>query len=346
MMLRPRTILLIGLTLVFLLSLSVSRSEQLRAGIASVLSPLWKCCHHVASGDGQVHEQKIASLELENAQLRLQVERLAELLEFEESTDYPLTVPAHVVYRSPATWNSYCWLDAGEVDNERFAVPVIAKNSPVVVGKSLVGIVDMVMKRQCRVRLITDPGFTPSVRAARGDPQRQNLLEHLDAVASALAQDEVLLPSGNKRELVLEALLDVREALQVDRPSWLMAKGELQGNSSPLWRSNGTVLRGVGFNYDFADEHGPARDLVSGRPVGSGQDQATVPLLKVDDLLITTGLDGILPAGLHVAEVTYVHPLNEGDYFYELEARPTVGDLDSLNLVSILPPQNQNIQHR
>lgn len=39
-----------------------------------------------------------------------------------------------------------------------------------------------------------------------------------------------------------------------------------------------------------------------------------------------------------VAEVTKVHPLKEGDYFYELEALPVAGNFDDLSLVFVIPP--------
>jgi rod shape-determining protein MreC len=336
---RLRSYLWMGLTIVLLLSLPVAVSTRLRSSLVSVFAPLWKRSSILAPRD-LAQEEAYAALALENAQLKSQVQRLIELLEFEERAVelQQVAVPARIIYRLPNTWNSTCWLDVGEADNEARGRIIIAINSPVVVGNSLIGIIDEVKRHQCRMRLITDPGFTPSVRAARGEPQRQQLLEHLDALASGLAQDGALLPAGKHREILLETLLDVREALVAQRPTWLLAKGELHGSSSPLWRRQGNTLRGIGFNYDFADEFGPARDLSSGRVVGTGQDQPSISILKVDDLLVTTGLDGILPAGLHVAEVTAVHPLGEGDYFYELEARPTAGDLDSLSLVSILPP--------
>ncbi len=316
-------------------------------------------------------QEHLEAIELENTQLRGEVTRLTELLVAEQGIidrvqafasdsievdsvlarrrqerfkllDLQLqSIPARVIFRSPTSWNSSFWLDVGEADNELLGRVVVAKNSPVVVGHSLVGVVDLVNRHQARVRLLTDPGFSPSVRAVRGDPQRQELLEHFDAVASGLAHDDGLFRSGDERTRVLELLLDIRERLQTHQATWLLAKGELQGSTLPLWRRKGSVVRGVGFNYDFADEEGPERDLITGRLLGCGQESREMPILKVDDLLVTTGLDGILIPGLHVARVTRVLPLGEGDYFYELEARPTVGDTDAISLVSVLPPLEQ-----
>ena len=61
-------------------------------------------------------------------------------------------------------------------------------------------------------------------------------------------------------------------------------------------------------------------------------------MLKVNDLLVTTGMDGVFPEGLHVATVTKIRPLKEGDYYYQLEAIPTAGNLEEISIVSILPP--------
>ena len=63
---------------------------------------------------------------------------------------------------------SSLWVNVGEEDNRVLGRGVIAKNSPVVSGGALVGVVDYVGKRQSRVRLITDSGLSPSVCAMRG----------------------------------------------------------------------------------------------------------------------------------------------------------------------------------
>ena len=100
-------------------------------------------------------------------------------------------------------------------------------------------------------------------------------------------------------------------------------------------KSNEYILKGIGFNYDFSDEAGPSRDLRTGKsPMGKN----TLPLLQIGDLLVTTGFDGVFPAGLHVARIQKIFPLKEGDYYYELEAKSTVDRLDDLNIVFVLQP--------
>jgi cell shape-determining protein MreC len=96
-------------------------------------------------------------------------------------------------------------------------------------------------------------------------------------------------------------------------------------------------LKGTGFNYDFSDEEGSSRDLRSGQS-HARPDDPPIPILKVNDVLATTGMDGIFPPGFEVAVVKKIGLLKEGDYFYELEASPIAGPLDELSLVFVLPP--------
>lgn len=196
-------------------------------------------------------------------------------------------LPARVIFREPSSWSSSLWINVGHADNQLLDNQVVAKNSPVLVGMVLVGVVEYVAEHRSRVRLITDPGLTPSVRVLRQDMER--------------------------------------------RGEMYLAKGELQGSGKSLFRARGHHLRGVGFNYDFADSEGPARVL-------RGVEEAKSPLIKAGDLLVTTGMDGIFPAGLKVAFVTEVAPLNESACSYEIEARTILPNLENLSFVTILPP--------
>lgn len=315
------------------MSLPKENSEKMRGTAAAFLAPAWQ---QIALGailvKNQVSQEtnsdpspneKMHSLQLENLQLHQEIDRLKDLLQQErflnsklnhlcsnvknqnekdqnklENIDlerllnhYFQSIPAQVIYRSPSAWSSFLWLNVGSSSNQALEREIIAKNSPVVVGSSLIGVVDYVGRHQCRVRLITDPCLNPSVRAVRKDKDRIVYL----------------------------------------------AKGELQGSSKSFWRSSGASLKGIGFNYDFSDEYGPARDLRDGT-LSKNNKEPSGPILKVDDLLITTGMDGVFPAGLHVAKVTSIYPLKEGDYYYELEAMPTAGNLNDLSIVFIMPP--------
>lgn len=243
-------------------------------------------------------------------------------------------VKASVVFRDPSSWSSNLWINVGEKDNEKLGKTVIAKNSPVVCGKSLVGVVESVGRSNSRVRLITDSGLVPSVRSVRGEEQNQLLISQIDLVMSQLNLRHDLLEGKSEKNWLLNTLHQLKESLRETWYDHFMAKGELHGTSQPIWRSRGKVLKGVGFNYDYADQEGPARNLRSGIPL-DGQSPA-YPLIKLGDLLVTTGNDGIFPADLHVAMVTKILPLKEGGCAYELEASAII-EMDHLKEVFVLP---------
>lgn len=243
-------------------------------------------------------------------------------------------IPAKVIFREPGNWSNYIWINVGEEDNQRLQETVIAKNSPVLLGNSVVGVIDLISKTQSRVRLITDNRLTIAVRAVRGKEQDHFLLEQLNALLLSLERKQSVCIEEKE---VIAALIRLKNQwLPVEKNIYL-AKGELHGTGRPLWRSCGSFLKGTGFNYDFADEEGPSRDLRSGIAYEKGSKLSAIALLHVGDVLLTTGLDGIFPAGLRVAIVSKVHALQEGQCSYNLEAMATAGNFDQLNFVCVLP---------
>ena len=151
---------------------------------------------------------EIQRLQIQNNQLKNQLDAVKEWLQFDERIDdlfqkYNLieknldslkerdffrrreeelcnlikhnlqALPAKVIFRDPALWSNCLWIDLGEQNNETLEKVIVALNSPVVIGDSLIGIIDYVGKKKSRVRLITDPGLVPSVRAIRGNSQNQ-----------------------------------------------------------------------------------------------------------------------------------------------------------------------------
>lgn len=321
--------LLIGL-LVVLLSLPAIFTERLKGGVMAFLYPTFS---QKGSPRGEVQR-----LQLENQLLYAEIERLQDLVKHEsflsEIAQNSLhnqeverylqlqmqAMPARVIFRSPGTWNSSFWINIGRSDN-----PIVAKNSPVMVGMSIIGVVDYVGERQCRVRLITDSRLNPSVRVSRGG--------NIEAVRAI----NELMRLIQDQELIELLQLYKREYLDGTGTAYL-AKGELCGSSHPMWRGEGQILKGTGFNYDFADSEGRERDLRTGHTPGTPNKRAPVPLIMTGDLLITTGLDGVFPKGFQVARVTHVDPLKEGDYFYDIEAEPTAGNLSEIEMVMVLPP--------
>lgn len=206
-----------------------------------------------------------------------------------------MRIPARVIFRPLNLWDSSLWIDKGFYENGGLGRTVIAKNSPVVVGTSIVGVIDEVREKQSKVRLITDSGLNPSVRIRRGTS--------------------------------------------------LLAKGELRGESKPLWRSHSSLLKGVGFNYDFADEEGPPRDLRSGEILLDDRKSkhGAIPLVQLGDLLVTTGMDGVFPKGLKAGVIKKIFPLKEGDFSYDIEAECSAGDLNNLSVVFVLPPVSSSL---
>ncbi len=342
------------------MSRSKETSESIRGFAVSALSPLWRTLSSPAKEENDHHLR----LQIENQLLKNECSHLQELLkeafylkkeiqQLFSTGEVPHhylndlkpilkrrleAVPARVIYRPSTSWNSFFWIDVGQSANENLSRKVIAKNSPVVIGHSLVGVVDYVGKNQSRVRLITDNELFPSVRAVRGYPQAIRLIEVINVLLDNLTQLELLFVDQQEKDFLTQRLEKLQKDLSQGQETLYLAKGELQGCCRPHHRSHGNLLKGIGFNYDFADEKGPARDLRSGIPYKSKPDEPPVALLRVHDILTTTGMDGIFPEGLQVAEVIHIDPLEEGAYYYELQAKPTAGNLDTLSLVFVLSP--------
>lgn len=238
---------------------------------------------------------------------------------------------ARVIFREPASWSSSFWINVGEKNNQALGENVVAKNSPVVLGGSLVGVVEYVGEKRSRVRLITDNHLTLAVRAVRGEEQNRYALELLSQLYRFAEK------SKNQKEIG-DVIKKLEKSWGGEADSLYLAKGELSGSSEPLWRSRGTSLKGTGFNYDFADEEGPERHLITGEPLNQLGQGKKVSLIKPGDLLITTGLDGLFPPGLRVAYVTEVAPLREGACAYDIRAKSVIPSLEGVSFVTVLPP--------
>lgn len=348
-------------TLLLLASFPLILAEELRGRTIAVLSFLWKTTKKNPQPE-KFHEKE---KEAENHLLRIEIGKLKALLEHEyhlaqvkgSLSDYrdpkryeeacnllelqTNAIAARVIYRDPASWSGCLWVDVGEITNQKFGRTIVSKNSPVVIGHSLIGVVDYVGKKQSRIRLITDTGLKPAVRAVRGHPVHAVLNEHVEVILRNL--DSVPISKRDK-EILHQKLQALHTELSSQAENWYLAKGILQGEGSPLWKSTKVVLKGIGFNYDFADGEGPARDLRTGQPDTSQNFKHAVPIIQNHDLLVTTGLDGIFPPGLRVAEVTKIYPMREGAYTYEIEAVPVCSSFNELQILFILPPICEDIE--
>jgi cell shape-determining protein MreC len=343
------SLFILPLVFLSLLSLPQNVGDQIRSGAVIVFQPVMKLAHSMRvpvaeSGGGK---QELQSLQLENFQLRKQLDivyewigsekRLRDQIDLLQKETPPMTKRAEVmrsvlqqqavaafgriIYRDPSSWSSSCWIDVGEESNQSIGRKVVAKNSPVVVGSALVGVVEYVGKRQSRIRLITDSGLKAAVRAVRGTVLDREIVSEIKVLMDRLKHHPKL-----KSGPAMETLVQLREALPIRWEDGYFAKGEVCGSSAPYHRVLRSSLKGIGFNCDFPDEEGAALDLRSERVVQNG------------DLLVTSGLDGVFPAGLKVAIVKSVSALREGAFYYELEADPAAGNLNDLSSVYVLPP--------
>lgn len=249
------------------------------------------------------------------------------------------SVDAKVVYREPTSWSSFIWIDKGSEYNKLCGVEIIAENSPVVIGNAIVGVVEYVGKNKSKIRLITDEKLVISVRALRGYSQNRLLHDALSLVSDQLKFRKELFFSTEEQDNTLKILEDLSQNIELLTSDHYMAKGEIHGSSLPLWRCRSQKLKGVGFNYDFDDEEGAARDLRTGRSFSPNPQDVQKALLQEGDLLVTTGMDGIFPAGFHVGVITYIHPLEDGSFYYNLEAKAIAPHLDEIEKVSILAPR-------
>ena len=286
--------------------------------------------------NSQPEPHELSRLQVENQSLRTQLDHVYDWLLFDQQVKGEFSqnrsshlrellsqqlssLPAHVIYRDPSSWSSTIWVNVGEESNEAIGQTLIGKNSPVLADGALVGVVDYVGRKQARIRLITDSGLSPSVRVCRGGTQNRELAHRIQALLNQLEKRSELAP------LVLQL-----QKLKEESGPWedgYLAKGEVHGSSAPFWRSRSPMLKGIGFNFDYPDKEGFS--------------QKGAPILKEGDLLVTSGLDGVFPAGLRVGTVTGIDPLQEGGYAYDIQVRPAVTHLNDLQTVFILPPQRE-----
>lgn len=350
--------------LCFLFLIPKSFTEKLREVSVQTGSPIYKKLSFRKSDRVQ---EDLDQLRLENTLLSKQIQEVGEYLVSEERLEDHFkrleavhsdkkelikrreellleslkkqieSISARVIYREPAFWSSLLWIDVGQKDNDVLGHELIAYNSPVVIGSVVVGVIDYVGKQQSRVRLITDASVTASVRILRGLSQNRVLLDQLNLLIDQLKFREDLFFSYEEQANTLNILCHLHDNVKTSVHDRYLAKGELHGSSFPLWRSRLQTLKGVGFNYDYEDEEGPARDLRTGEALNKAQVLPEI-LLKEGDLLVTTGMDGVFPEGFHVAVVEKVKPLEEGAISYNLEAKSLIENFDEIHKVSVLAP--------
>jgi rod shape-determining protein MreC len=366
-----RLYLFLALFILALLSLPKVVTTTLRGKAATIVSPIWDGASVIKKwlfqNEKEGFELRENAIALENCLLKTEIARLQEMLFLEVALEADLAnlqklsyeldkdafyrrrfdelqhvvdlklngVHAEVIFRGVSTWNHTCHINVGKKTNRDLGRLVIEKNSPVTVGSSIIGVIDEVYENSCLVRLITDPGLHPSVRVSRGYAQNNDIIEHINSINLALTLRQGLLSNPKDQEVLKDNLDILKKNILNLTDGVCLAKGEMAGAYSSKMRSSGLLLRGVGFNYDFADLEGPVRDLRTGK--SPGVKSLSTPLIQVGDLLVTTGMDGVFPSGLNVAEVVSIDILKEGGYTYDILAKPTAANIDEIKHVFVLP---------
>lgn len=272
----------------------------------------------------------IEDLKSENYFLKQEINRLRSCLSIYDSLFLELKdkrqkevsyfnncLSAQVIFRDPFSWGSSLWINLGK---QSCPSSILRRNSPVIVGQFLLGIVDYVGQKQSRVRLITDVGLTPSVCVATEDMQDIILRSSLTIVLEQLKRKEVSLNASQDISLLHSFLSRLDNNVFYKNKKSNLCRGILYGTGSPLWKKHKNLLKGQGFCFQESLQ------------------EDNFCLIKENDILVTTGIDGIFPAGLLVAKVTHVFEKKEGFYSYNLEAVPLIDNFDDVSDVLVLPP--------
>jgi rod shape-determining protein MreC len=238
------------------------------------------------------------------------------------------SIVAEVMHQSATPWTHVLWIDKGSKTPD-LPFPM-RRNCPVLVGSTLVGIIDFVGNYSSRIRLLSDPAVHPAVRVARGGYMPRQAIFMAHELELMLQKNPSLMPSEPLAQK-LSTLLNILSENVQQEVDMRLAKGELQGCDSP---DSPHIFRGTGFNCDFADEECPKRDLRTGQQDAKDQQ---MPLIKPGDILETSGLDGCFPKGLEVALATKVAPLEEGAICYNILAKSIAAEFSSLEYVTIIP---------
>lgn len=225
---------------------------------------------------------------------------------------------AKIICRDPSSWGSFVWVNVGERDNAAAGIVVVAKNSPVITGNYLVGVVEEVLSKRSLVRLITDRHCVPSVCGLQGGGEYRLLSDQIDRLVATFDLYPGMALSAN----FLQDLYTLRKQLNSSFGEERYALGNVRGMSLPLWSQGGRSLEGFGFHVPRSWKSVGEKDC----------------LLQKGDLLVTSGKDGIFPENLFVGKVTKIASFEEGALSYNIDAQTIIPKWDQLKYVLILTP--------
>ena len=234
---------------------------------------------------------------------------------------------AKVIFKEPFSTSSYLWINVGELYNQKIGMKLIQKNSPVVLGDTLLGVVEEVHANFSKIRLITDPKMVVSVRAVRGSSQLKNIQSKTYELLDTLELSEDF--TWEKKGELKEMLFSLQQELDKEGIDRHYAIGELVGSEYSPFFAYHSVLVGDGFHIRQEN-----RKLALNTIYPGFKEIA----IKKGDLLKTTRLDGIFPAGLKVAIVTETEYSQLGKPLYSIQAKPILENIHELEYVQILPP--------
>lgn len=255
--------------------------------------------------DGEL-EELLAQLQGEEQHLPGTVDRQEILESIKQKIN---STRAKVIFREPKTWGNFFWINKGDNFNKKIGYQLIAKNSPVIVDRSLVGVIEEVKKTRSKVRLITDPSLVISAVTCRGKDQSKEILKRIDHLLAIIETDHFL--TNSLKEYSKEIKTTLNE---------FVARGEVAGAIKPQWNMQDILLVGTGFH-----------------PIENNYKHEK-SLFYVGDLIQTSGFDGAFPEGINIGTIKRIKPISEGGYFYELEISPSITNIHSLNYVTILKP--------
>jgi cell shape-determining protein MreC len=254
-------------------------------------------------------------IEAENYLIREQLKEVQEILFLEQEGFFASlanekgVVHAKVVYRDPHIWGSFLWVNKGSKANHKMNKEIIQKNSPVLMGNKLVGIVEEVLPSRSKIRLITDEALRIAVCSYRGKSQDREIESSLLLLEQLVEHEDPLFA----------AMQSYRKSRSEMKESGYITRGEIFGASLPLWKTHQMFLKGRGFHsVENPYKHDPQ-------------------LFCLGDLLFTSGMDGLFPEGLFVGTIHSISPLTEGAYHYQIEAMPALANLRDVTYVTILP---------
>lgn len=320
--------LLLSSVLALMLLLPLTFVSRIRRVAIECAAPLWKWVALPGSAYRRASSEAHKRLELENnrlCQLLVRYKRELDLCKkqahgsSESAIASPVAITARPLYWDCKGSGHFLWIDVGTSHN-RLKKQLIAQNSPVLFGATVVGVIDQVGSHSSRVRLLSDPALHPSVQAVRGSHRDALMLDHVEAVIERVSREEGAFGLSAQHSKCLQTLLQrmrrgLSEGLAAKGASWYFARGILQGSKGAgLLRHS--LVKGLGFTSSYAEE---AR-------------------IALGDILVTTGLDGLFPAGLVVAEVVRIFPVEEGEPTFEFEARLSFQGWDSATALFVLPP--------